>query len=87
LEAKIAHIEKRNAELESELAKAKKNSGNSSKPPSTDIVKPQKPHCLRPAGKGREAAKPATPNTSGIARPPSGVPDVASIISPRYLPK
>ena len=31
------------AALEAELAKAKKNSSNSSKPPSSDLVKPPKP--------------------------------------------
>lgn len=37
---RIADLEARLDELESELAKAKKHSGNSSKPPSSDIVKP-----------------------------------------------
>ena len=49
LEARIARLEKQNAELEQrnaklqeQLAKARKNSSTSSKPPSSDIVKPPK---------------------------------------------
>lgn len=40
LERRIAELEARLAELESRWAKLAKNSGNSSKPPSSDIVKP-----------------------------------------------
>jgi rubredoxin len=36
-------LEARVAALEAELAKARKNSANSSKPPSSDIVKPPRP--------------------------------------------
>jgi transposase len=39
-EKRLAVLEQRIAELETQLAKAKKNSGNSSKPPSSDIVNP-----------------------------------------------
>jgi hypothetical protein len=38
-----AALQERIAVLEAELAKAKKNSSNSSKPPSSDLVKPPKP--------------------------------------------
>jgi transposase len=41
LAKKIERLEKRLAELEARLAKAKKHSGNSSKPPSSDIVDPK----------------------------------------------
>jgi transposase len=44
-----AELERRVAALEAELAKAKKNSANSSKPPSSDIVNPPK----KPAKPGR----------------------------------
>jgi transposase len=42
LEAKVAELAARIEQLEGELAKARKDSGNSSKPPSSDIVKPPK---------------------------------------------
>jgi len=38
----IVRLEKRIADLEAEVAKLRKNSSNSSKPPSSDIVKPPK---------------------------------------------
>ena len=38
-----APLLERIAALEAELAKAKKNSSNSSKPPSSDMVKPPRP--------------------------------------------
>ena len=40
--SKIADLERRLKELEEKLAKAEKNSSNSSKPPSSDIVNPNK---------------------------------------------
>jgi transposase len=43
LQKRITELEKRVVELESENARLKKNSSNSSKPPSSDIVKPPKP--------------------------------------------
>jgi len=58
LEARNAELEKRIEqqaqrirELERELAKARKNSSTSSKPPSSDIVKPPRPS--PPGGKGK----------------------------------
>ena len=39
----IARLEQRIAELEAEVARLRKNSSTSSKPPSSDIVKPPKP--------------------------------------------
>lgn len=41
LKALVAALTKRIAELELELAKSKKDSSTSSKPPSSDIVKPK----------------------------------------------
>ena len=52
LEARIAELEKQNAQLQEQLAKACKNSSTSSKPPSSDIVKPPN----KPA-KGRKKRK------------------------------
>jgi Transposase IS66 family. len=43
LEAQLSAALQRLAELEAEVARLKKNSSNSSKPPSSDIVKPPKP--------------------------------------------
>lgn len=43
LRATIARLKERIAHLEAQLAKANKNSGNSSKPPSSDITRPPKP--------------------------------------------
>jgi cell division protein FtsB len=42
LEAKLTEAAALIAELEAEIARLKKNSSNSSKPPSSDIVKPEK---------------------------------------------
>ena len=51
LEKHLAEQDKRIAKLETELAKARKNSSTSSKPPSSDIVKPPK------ASKGKKKRK------------------------------
>jgi transposase len=48
----VAPLRQRIAELESQIARLKKNSSNSSKPPSCDIVKPPKPAV--PAGGKRK---------------------------------
>jgi len=53
LEAEVVALRKRNAELEAEVARLRKNSSNSSKPPSSDIVKPPKP----PAPQGRRTRR------------------------------
>jgi transposase len=42
LEKQVAELIKVNAELADKVAKLSKNSSNSSKPPSSDIVKPQR---------------------------------------------
>jgi hypothetical protein len=41
LQARVAELEAENARLKDQLAAAQKHSGNSSKPPSSDIVKPK----------------------------------------------
>jgi hypothetical protein len=40
LQARVAELETENARLLAQLAAARKHSGNSSKPPSSDITKP-----------------------------------------------
>ena len=49
------------AELEQEIARLKKNSSNSSKPPSSDIVKPPRITLGRKNGKRRKGAQPGHP--------------------------
>src|SRR6266481_6093886 len=46
------------ADLESQLAKSRKNSGNSSKPPSSDIVKPPRPKGKRKRKLGAQPGHP-----------------------------
>src|SRR5271157_1548554 len=60
LQKRIAELTARQEKLEAELARAKKNSSTSSKPPSSDIVKPPKP---APKGKGKrkQGAQPGHP--------------------------
>lgn len=60
LTKKVAELTARQEKLEAELARAKKNSSTSSKPPSSDIVKPPKP---APKGKGKrkQGAQPGHP--------------------------
>ena len=53
LEARVATLEAPVASLQVALAKAQKHSGNSSKPPSSDIVKPR-----RKTGKKGRRTKP-----------------------------
>ena len=45
---RVGELEKENVRLNEEIARLKKNSGNSSKPPSSDIVKPPK---AKPSGR------------------------------------
>jgi transposase len=65
LETTIEGLEKRIAELEAELAKALKNPRTSSKPPSSDIVKPPK----SPKAKGKKRNKGAQPGHPRHERP------------------
>lgn len=65
--ATIARLEKRIEELETELAKARKNSSTSSKPPSSDIVKP--PKSSKPKG-GKKRKRGGQPGHPKHDRPP-----------------
>ncbi len=57
LNRQVKRLEKRLAELEAELAKAKKHSGNSSKPPSSDIVNPNKAERQKPADRSGQTQR------------------------------
>lgn len=61
LEAEVAALRKRNAELEAEVARLRKNSSNSSRPPSSDIVKPPKPPPARGRRRRRIGGQPGHP--------------------------
>lgn len=67
-------LERRVAELELALAKALKNSTTSSKPPSSDIVKPPKPPSSAPDGKRKIGAQPSHVKHS---RPPFEADEIA----------
>jgi transposase len=60
LQEQIAALQRRVAQLERELAAARKNSSNSSKPPSSDIVKPR-----RDAGAARSGGAHGSPRRIG----------------------
>src|SRR5262249_35278634 len=57
------------AELEAQLAAARKHSGNSSKPPSSDIVKPLKGDSARRGRKRRRGGQPGHPRHERPAFP------------------
>jgi len=67
LRAEAVRLKSRVAELETQLAAARKNSGNSSKPPSSDIVKPPKKQ--RP-GRPKKRKRGAQPGHPRHERPP-----------------
>jgi len=66
----ISELEQRNAQLQEQLAKAKKNSSNSSKPPSSDIVKPKKPKGKGRRGKRKQGGQPGHPKHERPEFPP-----------------
>ncbi|MGH7928081.1 MAG: IS66 family transposase [Candidatus Binatia bacterium] len=74
LEAMIAKLIARVAELEAELAKAKKNSSTSSKPPSSDIVKPpSKSRRDKRTGKRKRGGQPGHPRHERRPFPPEEI--------------
>ena len=68
LEKELEGLEQRLQELEARLAKAEKNSGNSSKPPSSDIVNPRDSKLT--AGKGKKRKRGAQPGHQRHTREP-----------------
>jgi transposase len=61
LAAKLAGLEAENVRLREQLAKAKKNSSTSSKPPSSDIVKPKRPQSEEDGSKRKIGGQPGHP--------------------------
>lgn len=60
-ERRTKELEERVAQLEADLAKAQKNSATSSKPPSSDIVKPPKKQPKTKRGKRKRGGQPGHP--------------------------
>ena len=75
---RVAHLENRIAELEAENARARKNSSNSSKPPSSDIVKPPRPSPPKGQKKRKRGGQPGHPKHERAALPPEKVDQVHS---------
>ena len=65
LHAEVAKLTEQVAKLTEQVARLSKNSSNSAKPPSSDIVKPPKPQ--PPKGPRRQGGQPGHP---GVHRPP-----------------
>lgn len=62
MEKRLAELEARLASTQAELAKARKNSSNSSKPPSSDIVNPKPPEKVsKKGGKRKRGGQPGHP--------------------------
>jgi hypothetical protein len=74
--ARIAELEQRVVELEAENARLKKNSSNSSKPPSSDIVKPPKNPSPKSSGGGKIGGQPGHVKYERPAFPPEQVDQV-----------
>lgn len=84
--ALIAQQAKRIAELEAELARYKRNSSNSSKPPSSDIVKPPKSPPAKGKGKRKTGGQPGHPRHERASFPPDEV-DAARTYKLQRCPK
>ena len=67
LKARIAELEAENTRLLAEIARLKKDSSTSSKPPSSDIVKPPRPKL--PGGKRRKRRRGGQPGHKRHVRP------------------
>ncbi|HEX3999332.1 MAG TPA: DUF6444 domain-containing protein, partial [Pirellulales bacterium] len=72
LQRRVEGLEQRLAVLEAELAKANKNSANSSKPPSSDLIKPPRPAAAS-GGKRKRGAQPGHPRHERIPFAPDEI--------------
>src|SRR5208337_1483262 len=73
LQAQLRALEQQVQQLQTELATARKNSSTSSKPPSSDIVKPPKPSTPVADGKRSPGGQPGHPGHFRDAFPPEQV--------------
>ena len=80
---RIADLESRLAQIEAELAKARKNSGNSSKPPSSDIVRPLAKSTGK-AGRPRRRKHGAQPGHPRHLRTPFAPESIDRVVQYRY---
>src|SRR5215211_2484334 len=69
LTATVAQLQATLAEVQEQLARARKDSSTSSKPPSSDIVKPPKPGAPADGTKRRQGGQPGHPKHERLAFP------------------
>jgi transposase len=81
LQAEIEALKARQADIEAELAKARKHSGNSSKPPSSDIVAPAKNKGTRKGKKRKRGGQKGHPRHE---RPLFAPADISKVVDYRY---
>ena len=91
--ARIAELQQQNAQLQQQLAKARKNSSNSSKPPSSNIVKPTKRNAVGTAVAGspphrsvREELPHTAPPLGITVKMTSSLPAVAARVDASHCP-
>src|SRR5215213_11487306 len=73
LRAHLETLEATVARLQAQLAAARKDSSTSSKPPSSDIVKPPKPDPPEGQGRRRIGGQPGHPKHERAAFPPESI--------------
>src|SRR3954469_23869593 len=73
LTATVARLEAALAQVQAQLASARKDSSTSSKPPSSDIVKPPKPQPPTGQDKRQGGGQPGHPKHQRLAFPPEAL--------------
>lgn len=76
LKVQVSVLLERVASLEAQLAAARKNSGNSSKPPSSDVAKPSRPPRNKDKGKKGKRKRGGQPGHPRHERPPFAPEDI-----------